>query len=625
MLPRSLFAGLCAGVLLLHASGVPAAAPPCTAPPNESRYLQHPPLYYPSANEAAAPDKMVRKVYAVADLVIPVAGTAAAEDGSGKPGQPLRTHEARLIDLICATISPETWSVRGGAGSIDYFPIGMALVVSHHPNVHEEIADLLAALRRLQDVEVSVELRLLTVSDECLAKLGVEEGSSGTKPSVARLDEAQLRLLLETVQADARSVVLQAPKLTVFNGQRATLDLSEKQCFVTGVEMVGAGDRKTPQPRAKDVNTGLRASVLPVVSADNRTVTMRLSLALARMDAPKPQAAPLLWNGRPVLLTQPAQPPRYSVRSFETTLKLADGATALLTGWTQHREARSQVCPPVLSGVPYVGQLFRTVSYGKEREHLLVLVTPRVIVRSEEEERPPPAPREDSAASEQPAPSRPVPTGQQAPREPEKDSAIHVNRRSFRLEYALDDIGPTGVGKLEVWVTRDGRDWARHPEAVPAKGHATVTVPHDGRWGFTLIPRSGAGRTRPAPRAMEAPQVWVEVDTRPPGVAILDAAVRVVDGEGVLRVGFQVEDSHLRGGPVAVSCAPTPEGPWSPLARGLPEVGEFTCPLRSLPHEFYVRVQAEDRAGNVGQAVSERIQADLKTPRVREVKVKVEE
>ena len=64
---------------------------------------------------------------------------------------------------------------------------------------------------------------------------------------------------------------------------------------------------------------------------------------------------------------------------------MSDGGTALLTGWTHHREVRNLVAAPVLTKVPYLNQLFRNFSYGKEREHLLVMVTTHVVVRREQE------------------------------------------------------------------------------------------------------------------------------------------------------------------------------------------------------------------------------------------------
>ncbi len=56
--------------------------------------------------------------------------------------------EARaLIDLIQATISPETWDINGGRRSIVYFANGHALVVSAPGNVHDDLGGLLQQLR----------------------------------------------------------------------------------------------------------------------------------------------------------------------------------------------------------------------------------------------------------------------------------------------------------------------------------------------------------------------------------------------------------------------------------------------------------------------------------------------
>jgi hypothetical protein len=371
MSTRTLLAGLLfASMLLLAASTGPAAAPSDHPEPG-----------------------LISRVYPVADLIIPIAGTFASCGEGDKPATN-RTYEDRLVQLICSTLSPKSWSSQGGCGSIEYYPNGMALVVRQTPDMQEQVADLLAALRRLQDVEISVEVRFVTVPDECLTKLGTEEAEGG-KTSIARLDETQIRYLLDVAQSDPRTNVMQAPKLTVFNGQKATLDLTEKQVFVTGAEMVSTGDRKLPHLHTKNVRTGLQVSVLPVVAPDNRAVTLQLGVNLTRADVPLLTTSHVQGvkssdnNGATGLTLVAPLEPCFSTRSFETTLKLADGATALISGWTQHHEVRNQTCPPVLSKIPYIGQLFRGLSYGKEREHMLVMVTTRVIVRGEKEEHAP--------------------------------------------------------------------------------------------------------------------------------------------------------------------------------------------------------------------------------------------
>src|SRR5207248_11671066 len=62
----------------------------------------------------------------------------------------------------------------GGPGTIDYFPLGMTLVINQTLDVQEQIADLLAALRRLQDQEVAIEVRLITIADAFFERLGLD-------------------------------------------------------------------------------------------------------------------------------------------------------------------------------------------------------------------------------------------------------------------------------------------------------------------------------------------------------------------------------------------------------------------------------------------------------------------
>jgi hypothetical protein len=56
--------------------------------------------------------------------------------------------EDTLINLITESIAPTTWCDSGGSGTIDYFAVGKSLVVNQTPDVQEQIAELLGALRR---------------------------------------------------------------------------------------------------------------------------------------------------------------------------------------------------------------------------------------------------------------------------------------------------------------------------------------------------------------------------------------------------------------------------------------------------------------------------------------------
>ncbi|NBW86779.1 MAG: hypothetical protein EBR23_08145, partial [Planctomycetia bacterium] len=104
----------------------------------------------------------------------PATGTAPAIP-FGSPGAGGRqTDFQSLIDLIQSTIAPTTWDVVGGNGAIKPFETNLSLVVNQTQEVHEKLADLLEQLRRLQDLQVTIEVRFITLNDTFFERIGVD-------------------------------------------------------------------------------------------------------------------------------------------------------------------------------------------------------------------------------------------------------------------------------------------------------------------------------------------------------------------------------------------------------------------------------------------------------------------
>jgi type II secretory pathway component GspD/PulD (secretin) len=134
--------------------------------------------------EEAARGKLKMVTYQVADLILPIGGG----DGELPPflcrkypelagkRAPGTTAEEALIRLITQTVEPSSWSEVGGKGTIQYYPLGLALVVNQTQDVQEQIADLLDALKREQeneDREYTVETRIFqkVPGDEIITQL----------------------------------------------------------------------------------------------------------------------------------------------------------------------------------------------------------------------------------------------------------------------------------------------------------------------------------------------------------------------------------------------------------------------------------------------------------------------
>jgi type II secretory pathway component GspD/PulD (secretin) len=361
--------------------------------------------------------------YAVSDLVIPISQAPCEPEESSEscgPNESLQSRQAleeKLIKLITSTISPASWCDMGGEGTINYFPLGMALVVRQTPEIHEQIADLLVALRRLQDLEVSVEVRLVSVTQEFFNRLGKDvsvtfdpvsavvegapcltvkssEGHGISKfKGMSFLDDKQLKQFMNGVQEDRKACIMQAPKLTVFNGQRANINVTEERSFVTDFKVIKEGAQVVVVPKNETFTTGVRFQVQPVISADRRYVAVNFSAKLTDLDADVP-VVPVTTHlvskvdskgkERVVPVQQFVQQPTLTTMSVRKSFVVADGKTAVLNWGTRMEEARCETpCPAILDQIPYVGQLFSNSGNSKEAHVLLLLVTPRVIVNED--------------------------------------------------------------------------------------------------------------------------------------------------------------------------------------------------------------------------------------------------
>lgn len=213
-------------------------------------------------------------------------------------------------------------------------------------------------------------------------------------------------------------------------------------------------------------------------------------------------------------------------------------------------------------------------------------------------------------------------------------NVMYVKKKTFQLKYDVDEStkGPSGVATMDIWKMPRGGPWQKCRESGgPADGSATITVDSAGRWGFRLIPRSGVGLAERDPQRGDPPDVWVEVDDKPPEVRILKVVVGQGPDLGKLTVQWEASDPFLRARPISLFYAERPDGEWRSIkdAQELPNSSmgyTFDPKEQGLPWQFYLKVRAIDEAGNIAENQwREMVKVDLKVPRIKNVEVKVGE
>ena len=219
---------------------------------------------------------------------------------------------------------------------------------------------------------------------------------------------------ITAAQSDKRSHVLQAPKVTLFNGQQAIVQDVSYSPFVISVIPVVGDFAAAQEPVIVILSEGTYMTVQAVVSNDRRFVRMTVVPFFSSIGAvntfqftgattttTNSTRSGLFPNATtPATMSNNAsdsnsttnsgttvQLPTFSIVSVSTTVSVPDGGTVLLGGIKRLSKGRTEVGVPLLDKIPYINRLFENNGIGKETQSLMMMVTPRIIIPEEEEEK----------------------------------------------------------------------------------------------------------------------------------------------------------------------------------------------------------------------------------------------
>ena len=234
--------------------------------------------------------------------------------------------------------------------------------------------------------------------------------------------------------------------------------------------------------------------------------------------------------------------------------------------------------------------------------------------------------------------SAPIPTpnydGMALPNQERRDAAQTlpngirmVKSTQFQIDYQIENLGPSGVGDVELFITQNnGRKWWKYGIDPDQKTPFQVRVPQDGQYGFAIRVRSGAGLMSSPPRVGEPPELIVVVDKTPPLAQLLPlqrGAGGVLD-QVTLR--WSVKDPNLSSAPVFLAYSTQPSGPWTPITHWMPNSGSYIWKTGNhVPSSVYLKLTARDLAGNITHVQTPKpVLLDFSKPRARFVDVQPE-
>ena len=176
-----------------------------------------------------------------------------------------------------------------------------------------------------------------------------------------------------------------------------------------------------------------------------------------------------------------------------------------------------------------------------------------------------------------------------------------VNAHRFHIGYKVDDVGPSGVGDVELYITEDdGAKWYKYGNDPDRKSPFQVETPRDGIYGFALRVHSGAGLAADPPRPGEKPSIVVVVDNTPPSVKLLSADQGRGKNLNQVVLRWSVTEDHPAEQPISLAYTNDPNGRWEPITGWISDTGEFVWNAGpKTPSRLYFRVTARDAAGNL--------------------------
>jgi hypothetical protein len=215
-----------------------------------------------------------------------------------------------------------------------------------------------------------------------------------------------------------------------------------------------------------------------------------------------------------------------------------------------------------------------------------------------------------------------VATAPAAARPQTQNSPQLLNGTHVSLEYQIEQQGPTGVGKIEVWATRDNAaTWQRLHETPGHGSPVQFDLPGEGVYGISLVMTNGHGISSPSPKPGDPADYWVEVDLTRPAAQLLSVRPGTGADVGSLLVSWVAQDKNLGDTPIDLYYSSQRDGPWQPIARGVRNDGSYRWTLpQNFGAECYVRMDVTDRAGNLTRCLTpDPVLIDLVRPKAHVV------
>jgi len=315
------------------------------------------------------------------------------------------------------------------------------LVVWQTAEVHEQIRELIEQMSDLSDNQVSIETRFIIVNEHFLEDVGMQTtinrikiggkfddiisadqssrlftkpasssvpGSIGSAVGITgaaldfgvtyggALDDLAVTFLVQATSAHANARTLTAPKLTVISGESGNISVMNQRDYISDISVASSSSISTEgdnivggnsyiDPEISSIDSGIQMMITPTITMDKKYVILSINTSLSdvRFNTGLADTTVAFVDGEPIRMSFDL--PEEESTSLQTRIIVPDKGTILLGGLTLSALQEKEMGVPVLSKIPILGRLFSNRSEVKDKQILLVLVKPTIILKDEAE------------------------------------------------------------------------------------------------------------------------------------------------------------------------------------------------------------------------------------------------
>jgi type II secretory pathway component GspD/PulD (secretin) len=191
-----------------------------------------------------------------------------------------------------------------------------------------------------------------------------------------------LNIALNALIQNGSARILANPRITTISGRTATIRAGDNISVLT---QTPGGVGVPPTSQIQTFQTGITLDITPIINQEN-FITVNLHPTVNSLSSTNSEGIPQI-----------------STRDTQTTVGMRADQTLIIGGLIEDDTTVSKTSIPLLGNIPVIGGLFRSNNTNRERDELVISITPHIIAPGQ------PSPLDSQAGGFAPTPG-PLPT-----------------------------------------------------------------------------------------------------------------------------------------------------------------------------------------------------------------------